>query len=524
MRRLISDGAPASAPASAPAPVPERKFEAVRIPHDPVNEQIVLLAARSDGAIREKLVSRLRADVFLVREHVEWWLVFTELVRRKLDYDPSTVRQIAGSKVDPGYLEDIAAAHGQRVPANVDHHVAMLEWDRTRVDATRGPIAQLLEQLRDPTSPPERIRSLSQQVSAAFERGTTSSLFRDPAALVASSMRDLRARRQRACYPYGIEGLDLQDDRQRWRMIPGAAPGKVTVITGVPGSGKSTVAARIALAQAAAGRRVLFGAWEPGDEDTLQLLAAMVLGMSRYTLSTTTGIDEAQEAALERTMDDLSKNIRFMAVPGRHLVSGDVKRDRVTNDRVLDQIHAAIVDIGADVAIFDLWKRCLRQTDPDEEEQALVRQQDIFARTKCHGILLQQQRLKDIEQRQDKRPTREGIKGSGAWVEIADTILGVHRPALWKPVDDVELEIDVLKQRWGPWPMAVAFGWDSDKGSITGGETRPYDQPSVVPEGAQVSFDDFAAQGGARKGSKRRRSGGQALCTDRRCVMRQSPR
>lgn len=497
-------------------PAQAERPEPVRIPHDAVNEQTLLLAARADGDVRERLVGRLRPDAFLVREHVEWWLVMGELVRRKLDYDPNTVRQLSGGKVDPEYLEGLVRERGEHVPANIDHHVTMLEWDRCRVDAVRGPVAQLLEALKDPTTPPERVRTISQALMSSFERGTTSSLLRDPTALVTSAMAELRGRRAQACYPYGLEGLDLQDDRARWRMIPGAAPGKLTVVTGTPGSGKSALAARFALAQAAAGRRVLFAAWEPGDEDTLQLLAAMKLGWSRYTLSTTDGIDADAEAQLEQTMAELAQSIRFVGVPGAPLATGShvARGERAGNERALDQIHATIVDVGADVAIFDLWKRCLRQTDPDEEEQALVRQQAICARTKCHGILLQQQRLKDIEQRQDKRPTREGIKGSGAWVEVADTILGVHRPALWKPVDDVTLEIDVLKQRWGPWPMAIEFEWDSDKGSIAGGTTVPYDQPSAAPEGAQVGLDDFFQAGGGRgrgkgRGGSRGRSNGR---------------
>lgn len=496
-RRLVAPpAAPEHETRSKPAP---SVFEPVRIPHDAVNEQILLLAARSSDALRERLVNRLRPDAFLVREHVEGWLVMGELVRRKLTYGVDTVRQLSGGKFDPEYLEALARDRDDDVPANIDHHVTMLEWDKCRVDSVRGPVAQLLEALKDPTTAPERVRAISQALMAGFERGTTSALIRDPMALVTSAMAELRGRRAQACYPYGIEGLDLQDDRERWRMIPGAAPGKMTVVTGTPGSGKSAIAARFALAQAAAGRRVLFAAWEPGDEDTIQLLAAMKLSWSRYVLSTTDGIDADDELLLEETMSELAQQIRFMGVPGAPLATGShvARGERASNERALDQIHASIVDVGADVAIFDLWKRCLRQTDPDEEEQALVRQQAICAKTKCHGILLQQQRLKDIEQRQDKRPTREGIKGSGAWVEVADTILGVHRPALWKPVDDVTLEIDVLKQRWGVWPQAIEFDWDSDKGSVTGGTTVAYDQPTG--ESGQASLDDFFGSGAPKK-------------------------
>ena len=459
------------------APVPQR-VDTVKVPHDVVNEQTLIAAALLDEKLRKKLVLRVKPDAFLVKEHVDAWIAISELTRQGLEYDPATLHTIAGARVDSAYLAQLLEMR-QTVPTNIDHHVTMLEWDRARVEAVRGPIAQLLESLKDPTTPPERVRALASSISATFERGSASALLREPTGLIQAAMAQLRSRRDRACYPYGIPGLDYQDDRVRYRMVPGAAPGKVTVITGVPGSGKSTIAARIALAQALAGRRVAYGAWEMGDEQTLELLAAMNLGWSRYKLSTG-ALDDEEEEQLREQMEILSPYIRFVAAPGAPGVIGAhvARGERAGNERSLDQIHSVLSDCGADVFVADLWKRALRKIDPEEEEQALVRQQAIAADTKCHCILLQQQRLKDIESRDDKRPTREGIKGSGAWVEVADTIIGVHRPALWKNIDDVTIELDVLKQRWGAWPMAIEFDWDSDLGSIKGGHSVSYDQPS----------------------------------------------
>lgn len=494
MRRMVHRG---DAPEPS-APLPPRA-EPVRIPHDPVNEQILLAAAVLDRGVRERLVGRVPPDAFLVREHVEAWHALTELVRCKLDFDPATLHQLSGGRVDGAYLAQLAADRVE-VPQNLDHHIAMLEWDRVRVEAVRGPVAALLDALKNPVTPPERVHALAVQLAGSFERGTANRLLRDPAALVHATMADLHTRRDRACYPYGLPGLDMQDDGARWRMIPGAAPGKVTVVTGVPGSGKSTFVARIALAQAEAGRRVAYGAWEMGDENTLELMAAMRLGWSRYVLSTG-AITDAQERQLAEEMERLAQYIRFVSVPGAPRAAGShvARGDRATNERALDQIHAVLTDIGADVFIADLWKRCLRQIDPDDEEQALIRQQAIATATRAHCILIQQQRLKDIEQRQDKRPTREGIKGSGAWVEVADTIIGTHRPALWKAVDDVTFEVDVLKQRWGPWPMAIEFDWDSDKGSIEGGVTVPYDQPSAAPDAGGNDFLAAPVQGNRKR-------------------------
>jgi replicative DNA helicase len=456
----------------------------VQIPHDVINEQTLIAAAIVDAKARKKLTLKLKPDAFLVKEHAEIWIALSELARRDLEYDPATLRTIAGTRVDEEYIAQLL--DGRRgTPANLDHHVSMLEWDRARVEAVRGPLSQLLESLKDPTTPPERVRAYAQAASSMFSQGASTSLLREPTGLVQSALAQLRSKRDQACYPFGIEGFDRHDDG-RWRMVPGMAPGLITVLTGVPGSGKSTVTARIALAQIKAGRRVAYGAWEMGDEQTLMLLAAMDLGWGRTKLQTGDLTDD-EEKVLGEKMEELATHVRFVMPPfsPRTMVSGGAGRERVTNDRVLDQLHAVLSDVGADVFIADLFKRLLRRIEPDEEEQALVRIQAIAADTRTHCLLLQQQRSKDVEARADKRPTREGIKGSGAWVEIADTIIGVHRQALFKNIDDVTIELDVLKQRWGAWPMAVEFGWDSEFGAISGGR-----EVSI-----NVSLDDEGVDG-----------------------------
>jgi len=296
----------------------------------------------------------------------------------------------------------------------------------------------------------------------------------------------------RACYPYGIEGLDC-NEKGEWRLVPGAAPGKVTVLTGVSGGGKSTVAALMALGLARQGRRVLFGAWEMGDGTTLELLALQSLGWSRTLFATGLVTDEEAEQHRVR-MESIAGWVRFWKMP-----FGVDRGVRWSNDSALDAVHAAMADSGCEVAIFDLWKRCLVDTSPDAEEHALVRQQAIAEETKCHVILVQQQRLKDVETRPDKRPTREGIKGSAAWVEVADTILGVHDQSLFKRVDQTTLELLVLKQRFGRWPLAVEFDWTPDVGQICNGRSVDYD-PSG---GSRSELDDWMGVSGAKRKPKK---------------------
>jgi replicative DNA helicase len=225
-------------------------------------------------------------------------------------------------------------------------------------------------------------------------------------------------------------------------------------------------------------RRVLYGAWEMRGGVTLELMASLSLCETdpEWRLMRTDlqrgRLSEQELAKLEGRMRALSKYVRFLANPFRR---GTGSKQRRTNDHNLDLVQGYVADSGCEVFVADLWKRCLIETRPDEEEEALIRQQAMAEELDVHCVLVQQQRSKDIEMRPDKRPTREGIKGSGAWTEVPDCILGVHRAALWKPVTDDSMEVDVLKQRYGEWPLAVEFDWDGKRGSVRGGRSVEYD-------------------------------------------------
>ena len=439
---------------------------------------------------RARLVRRVKPDRFHGDGHGDIWAAITELDRRDLEYDATTLIQLSGGKVDAAYL---ATVHQTcTVPLNIGHHVEMLEWDHARAQAVGGPLASFLEALRDPLTHPERVRSLARSLGTSFDGHGDRKYLRDPNRLVADHMVEVRKRRQvQACFPFGLDTLDKAEDGT-YRLVPGAKGGLITVVTGVPGSGKSTLIARLVLGLARQRRRVLYGPWEMGDGVTLELLAGMSLRWSRYKLSTGQ-ITDVEEAQLEQRMIDISAYVRFVAMP-----FGRTPGERISNEQALDTLHGYISDSGCDVFVADLWKRALRYTDPDDEERALVRQQAIAQETGVHCILAQQQRLKDVEQRRDKRPTREGIKGSGAWVEVADTIMGVHRPALWKPIPDVSVEVDILKQRFGKWPLAVEFDWNADSGSIDNGRTVDYDAHGST---SSSELDDFV-HGGSKNGKK----------------------
>jgi len=470
--------------------------ETVKIPHDPVNEQVLIAAAIVSPSTRAKLVTALPADGFFAKGHAAIWQSLCEIERRKLHYDPATVRQLSGGEVDTDYV-DALITNRPALPPNLAHHVECFLWDRQRIGAIKGgPVSSLLEALQDPTTEPERVRALGNAIGEYFKGGTSQLKYlRDSAQVHAESMRRIRARRSGiAVYPYGLDGFDTYEDGMH-RMVPGLEPTQVTLVVGLSGTGKTTVANQIVLAQANAGRKVLHGAWEQDAETNLELLAAMSCGVPRTRLRMGQITDE-EESALDAEMARLRELVKFCDLPFDRDMAESKKRP--SNERNLDEIHRHVAESGCEIAVFDLWIRALVATEPQDVERALWRQLGIAKATRTHNILLHHLTAKDVERREDKRPTREAIKGTGAWVDIADTIIGAHRPALWKNVEDDSLQLLVLKQRYGKWPLCVEFDHDPATGIITNGRTVEYEQPGEPKKDFGLLFEPEEGKGRRR--------------------------
>lgn len=468
---------------------PSPTVDTVNIPHDPVNEQIVIAAAMADDKERDKLVGKLKPEAFLTPIHRQIWTCFSEMSRKHLGFDPATVQQILGSEFDIDFLLELQASRPS-LPPNLDYHVGLVLLDQARFRAIVGPIAQLLEAVKDNRTPADKLRGLSKQVAGAFEGYADRKYLRDGAEVVKDQMADLEERRNgRACFPCGIDGLDYYEEGHHKagenRLIPGFKPGKLTVVCGVPGAGKSLFTTRMMLGFAKQKKRVLVGAWEMDPGEILELAACQDLGFSRHKVSVG-NISTPDVVRLREKMEELREFIHFMDIPFNRATG-----DKPSNDRNLDLIQGYLSDVSPEIFIADLWKRCLRYTDPNDEEQALIRQQAMAKELNVHCVLVQQLRSKDVEARADKRPTRESVKGSGAWVEVPDTILGVHRHGLWKNVPDDTLDCLVLKQRFGSWPLVIQFKCDPVMGSITGGTTVPYNHEEKKDD----TEDEFGIKG-----------------------------
>lgn len=490
MRRMVPDSPKERAQEKAK----QDEQRKIVIPQDVVHEVAVLASAVLDKEALGMARRRVRPDHFGNADHASAWEAILECARQNLDVDVNAVRAVGGERVAAtvaGALEVLPTP-----AANLAWHVEGLLWDAARVRAAKGPVTAFLEALRDNRVEPERVRSLSRQVSASFDGWQDRRHLRDEQTLVRETMMAVEERvNGQACFSYGVPDLDRYrhdvDDNDRWRMVPGTFPGGMTVLTAVSGGGKSTVTANIALGLAGfdfqtgefgeAYRRVLWGAWEMTSPMNLELMAGISLDWSRSEMTEGIGPSSTYEGRvmLEERMHLIAKRVRFIDNPFRQKRGGE----RPSVDRNLDMVEGYIADTACDIFVADLWERALPEdAGPGVALYALTQAQAMLQESRVHGIFLHQTNLKDLEDRADKRPSRTVAKGSAGYIEVPDAVIGIHYPALFKNVSPRTLEFLILKQRKGRWPLAIEFEWDPDKGRIYRGKSMPYDQPGDLNE------------------------------------------
>lgn len=504
-----SDEEPEERPTGRAASKRERPGREIRervatIPHDAMNEQVVIATALVSPEQRARLTRAFLPEHFFGKGHAKIWATVAEIERRGLHYDPATVHALAGDDVDTGYLDALIQQRPE-VPPNLAFHVEAMHTDILRMGLAKsgGPLPDLLDALHDPSTDIEQLDKICRQIGGAFRGGGQLKYLRDSDAVFANAVRRKRERRERfnsgtVGYPYGLPGFDMFESG-RPRLVPGMAPKQMTLVVGESGSGKTTVTNQIVLAKVNAGRRVLHGAWEQDGEENLEMLAAYSLKIprTRYWIG---DIDDIDDELHTREMDRLRPLITFFELPFDRTRN---RKTKILNETNLDVIHEHVERSRCELAIFDLFAKALVETRPEDEKRALDRMLGIAKETDTHLMLLHHLNKADMKDRADRRPTREAIKGSTAWVDAFDTILGLYIPDKWKPgVESNTLEIHILKQRYGVWPIAVEFDYDAPTGVIANG--RSLDLSVLKSEDSLNSFLDAEVRGDPPKRGKRR--------------------
>lgn len=440
------------------------------IEHDAFNETVVLRAAISSAEHRRSLVRQIAPAEFVAAGHDSLWAALRAMVDGGVEYTPEAARMLVKQHGGDPTLLDLLEPGADVVP-NLEWHVATLRWDAQRVRIAKELLPGLVDQLVDPKCRPDELAATVRGLERAITESHGRSHIRGAGELARAYRAEIASRRaKQRVYPTGWAAVDL-------RLTEGLAPGKTWVVAGLPGSGKSTAMAALLFNLVKLNRRPFVGAWEMGPISLLDVLVSHSTGMNLRAI-VRGDLDDEEVDRVTRASDFFCRKIKFMGAAFYDAMArakNAKQRGRPSNDVPLDVLEGYLAESGCDVAVYDLWARCLCDRSPEGIESALFRQQAMHESLSIAGVIVTQMNVKDVEKRQDKRPTREGIKGSGAYTEVADLIFGVHRDAQFKSVQDDAIELICLKQRKGEVNWAVQFDWKADVCGISGGQEVPYD-------------------------------------------------
>jgi hypothetical protein len=225
----------------------ERKGAELVVYADAMNEATVVAAEMNSAEFRAVAV-RHPPDAFLVPQHRVVHAAVREAHRRGLGADPATLSRLSNGEVDVAYLAELLAGRPDvPAPATLRFALDQLLWDKHRHQALTGPVNALLESIQKGEEP-QRVQGLARVVAASFDGWGAREHLLDPEELVRQQVADIRLRMAgRSVYPFGLRGLDFyevapgQDEKTaRRRLLPGAAPGLVTVVTGLKSAGCCT--------------------------------------------------------------------------------------------------------------------------------------------------------------------------------------------------------------------------------------------------------------------------------------------
>lgn len=402
------------------------------------NERAIVVSALRNADARKRVVGSVDADDFLGPRYRIIFGAVSECERRGINPDLDAVAVLAEGE-DYGGREFLGRLFELDPPANIEMHLERLRLDAARARVLSSEIPELKEMLGDRT-----VSHLDCGKKAAEIALSLRSPYQTRGDAAGEWIQDLD-RRCAGELPFVSSGYDSLDEV----LLEGFAKGNLSVLAGRTRNGKSTFVVDCV-------RRLLSGSVKPKvgvfalEIGRLRFLDKII---SSATLIPTRNFRKHPE---ELTLD-IRDEIRSVA---RKLVGTD---DRLTvfdnpffdlsdkgawsNDAALERTEELLAEGNYDVTFWDLWQRSLSQIKPNDVETALVRVQHLARKYGTHFCIVHQISRK-AEERKDKRPRLEDLKGSGGYEEAPDLIMLIHREKAYKPFmrhDDIE--INIAKQR-----------------------------------------------------------------------------
>lgn len=453
----------------------------LELPIDLDNEALILSNAIKEPSNRSLFTKYVDYLDFRYKENqvIAWSIKELDSLQLEVNLDAILLKSKScpvGYKVDFEFLDKLIQNYPSVPASNYEAHLEKLRLDKLKQTLASSFFSTLYPACLDPSANLEVLSGRLQAINEILEKGYSysQSQFKTMKEIV----EEFRAYKNADSGLYTTGFRQLDD-----KLSEGFKKGGVTIICGLPGMGKSswTLSSMYNLNN--------LGVFCPQfalEMDAMAITTKLAAFASRIPVTRITkdfkNLTVDEKKLLEYELDRLasSKYLYFNDTPGQTLAS--------IREQILilqDKLHTDYMFVSIDLfgKISDFQSSDNFASDYEKK----LNQVQVMAKELQVNFGLVAQIRRSVNERRFNRPKMSDIKNAGAWEEVADLILAIHRPfydpevALKKELarnaasgfedSDVEVEHDpnenlaeliILKQRMGLANTLVNFYFDNE--------------------------------------------------------------
>lgn len=403
------------------------------MPHSDELERSVLSACVHFPDDRAIVCEQLSAEDFYTTRNAELFGVVRSLHRSGAPCDVLLIREACGAKPNARALCDELGISLHPDIAALCERLRALSAARRVARAALEVGAAGLEATADPNAFLDRASTQLTKAIQSRDSAVKSSSLTDLCHSLADAVDQYGTAKAPVRLSSGLPELD--------RVLGGLEPGRLYVVAGRPGMGKSALAVQVVEAVAETGRRAAVFSLEMPAEEIVQRQAC-----ARARIDT--------RQLLARKLDDLEAR-RFTGAMQRLSVLPIIypEASSITVEQIARMARQEKMRSGLGLVLVDYLQliRSSRKHDNREQEVSEIsRELKLLARELELPVIAVAQLNRDLEKRADKRPMMSDLRESGAIEQDADAIVFVYREHYYTPsADPLECELIVGKNRSG---------------------------------------------------------------------------
>jgi replicative DNA helicase len=401
--------------------VQEKKLVLEDLPVDIDNEALILANAIKDEKNREILVNRVDFNDFRIKENQGIAFAIKQIHEKRLEMNPDTLVLMVKSSpvrygIDFEYVQKMEEY--DVVPeANLEQHIQKLQLDKLKNDLAKEFYESIFASCLKPESSLAELHERLEKVNNVLKKGYSHSQlqFKTMETVIADYER--YRKEKRAFYTTGFRQLDE-------KLTEGLKPKGITIVAGLPGSGKSSMTLSMMNNLANQGIYTAQFALEMDNNAIASKLAGYRTGIPVKKIVKYFDTLEAKEKELlEYELQRLASNkyMLFNDTPSQTLATIR-EQIKILQDRMRQEYFVIVIDLFGKIREFQESENFAR----DYEKK--LNDVQIMAKELSVNIVPVAQIHREVVGRKFNRPKMSDIKNAGAWEEVADIILGVHRP------------------------------------------------------------------------------------------------